>query len=472
MAANASDRKNSSMPTGTRLNATIFVLAQFLSRFAHTLVGTAVKYELLEVGGASRFAMSQVANNVVRMFISQVAGLLADQFPRKRLYILVEVVNLLLLLGLTAPYFFSGSPTAGLLFGVNIGLGLTLSFSQPVVKSMPSMVARKEDLAMVNNWDLTGDKVGRYLAPMAFTLVSSIFSFYLAMLFTFALFVMTLIGKVCVTVADELDERGREQGAQRATGKLIAIFMKLRSGLRTIQGVVGLLVLNTLLTNIFIYPLNSVVFPILLKRLAPDTMSSSIAGAALVSLQHRLGIQKSKAWMNYAALISLGGVIGPFLSSLLVMLLESVATVDADSRTWRGIRWSLIGQTLSGSLVGLAILFGSFDTGLFVLSLLLCWTLMVAANNTFTIYLNSHTQTVLDRKEQGRFIANIMTLFNFGNSVGTLLFGLAMGDETSDVLPALGLLAACLLLRGGIFMFLSWRGSGAMVGVSEPSKIE
>merc|ERR1712032_1434027 len=323
---------------------------------------------------------------------------------------------------------------------------------------------------MVNNWDLTGDKVGRYLAPMAFTLVSSIFSFKVAMLIAFALFGLTLAGKLCMTVADEPEERGREHGGQRATMR--TIFLKLWGGVRTIRGVVGLLVLNTLFTNMFIYPLNSVVFPILLKRLAPDTLSSSVAGAALLSLQQKLGIRKSKAWMNYAALISLGGVVGPFLSSLLVMLLESASTMNTDSRTSRGIRWSLIGQTLSTCLVGLTILLGSLDSGLFILSLLACWALIVAANNTFTIYLNSYTQSVLDRREQGRFIANIMTLFNFGNSIGTLLFGLAMRDETSEVLPALGLLAVCLVLKCCIFALLSFRGFAAAVGVSERSKIE
>lgn len=458
-----------------RSNAVLFVVAQFISRFANTFLGSAVRYELLEVGGAAKFAMSQVVNNVARMFLSQVSGLLADQFSLKFLYVVVEALNFLLLLVLVAPYWFAASPTSGLLFWVNLGFGLSQAFSQPVGKSMPRAVAEVEHLAMVNSWDLTGDKVARYLAPMAFTMVSSILTYRAAMTFSFGLYLVLLVCKLLITVKGEARESKMTNGTTGAGGKFMAVFQKLWSGLKTMQGIIGLLALNTLLTNTFIYPLNSVAVPILLKQIPPDSMARSDLGAVLLRWQDALGIKKAKAWMNYAALISVGGAVGPFLSNFVVMYLEALSEDDMSIRVWRGIKWSLSGQVLSSILVAAAIsLLGRSDPGMLVFVLLLSWALVVAVNNMFTIYFNSYAQTVLKSNEQGRFIANVMTLFSLGNSAGTFLFGMAMSERgeglpiSSQINQALGLLMCGV--AGKVVIFCALSSTNPRLDKVEPEK--
>jgi len=88
------------------------------------------------------------------MFVSQIAGLLTDNFELRRLYVSVEACNLVLAT-ILVPF---GNAT--MLFVVNIALGLVFAFSQPVTKAMPpAIISVSGDLAKLNAWDLTCDKV-------------------------------------------------------------------------------------------------------------------------------------------------------------------------------------------------------------------------------------------------------------------------------------------------------------------------
>ena len=159
----------------------------------------AARYELLETAGVFEFAGAQVATNMARMLVSQVAGLLTDNLPLKRMYVVSEAMNLLLALLMLA----FGREHKGMLFFLNVGLGLLFAFSQPVTKSMPPAVARKQELALINSWDLTCDKIGRYLAPFAYALVSSSLGFRSAVLLSCGLYGLLAVCRMLVKVSPE-----------------------------------------------------------------------------------------------------------------------------------------------------------------------------------------------------------------------------------------------------------------------------
>ena len=166
---------------------------------------TAARYELLETSGVFEFAGAQVATNAARMLIAQLAGLLTDNLPLKRLYVASEASHLLLAL-----LMYLVGQRKGVLFGLNVGLGLLFAFSQPVTKSMPPAVARKEHLAMINSWDLTCDKIGRYLAPIAYAVASSSHGFETAVLFSVLFYALLTIGRGLVRVSEPF--KGEEKG--------------------------------------------------------------------------------------------------------------------------------------------------------------------------------------------------------------------------------------------------------------------
>lgn len=426
-------------------NAALFVFLQFGSRFANSFLTTAARYELLEQGGASRFASAQVLTSLARTVASQTAGLLTDNAPLRWTYVAVEFVNVLL----AAAMLFSGGSNS--LVAVNLCLGLSFAFGQPVTKSMPpAVVASQEDLAFINSCDLTCDKVARYLAPMVYAVISSSLGFKTAAFLCLVLYMVLALLRTQVRVA----ERKHPHQAKQRPGLL----RQLRDGVLSLQrdSLLRLLILNTLVTNIFVYPVSSVVFPVLFKRLpeVPSGAAQSGIGAILEAVMKACGIRKAKAWMNYTALVSLGGVVGPFVSNVLTFVIELYSTRhDPVWQNWIGITFGMSGQLLGATLLAIAVsVSGGLDSGMLVLLLVCVWVLMVAVNNLVTTFFNSFSQERLAPGERGRYLANIMTVFTLGNSLGTLIFGWALSMEGPWPLGLiiLGLVlrvALCLLLR-------------------------
>lgn len=434
----------------TTLNAGIFIAAQFGSRFANSFLTTAVRYELLEVGGVKKFASAQVATQIARVFMQQVAGILTDNYPLKRLYVLGEAINLLLVFALI-PAMYGGG---GLLFAINIGFGLAQAFTQPVAKSMPPTVVKAEDLAIVNSWDLTGDKVARNLAPMVFTVVSSALGFQSAVIFSITLCSVLVLLKQLLQVTDKPISQEKKSGDQTVGTKLLAVFKQVWGGILTLKSdrIIGLLILNTLVTNMLVYPLGSVVFPVIFKAVPEGSIESenSFSSNMILKLQDWAGIQKGKAWMNYAAIVSLGGVIGPFISSAAVYHVKAMAAKCPEKVNWIGINMGLLGQlsTLL-PLIFVMMFVQYFTAGTRIFLLFVVWGLMTALNNVTTIFFNAHTQNRLARSERGRFIANILTLFTLANSVGSLMYGWALDTEGLDAQVSMStrILMLALLVR-------------------------
>jgi len=372
------------------------------------------------------------------------------------LYVAGEAINLVLV-ALVA--LFSEYGAASALFAVNIGFGLTQAFSQPVAKSMPPAVVAKDDLAIVNSWDLTGDKIGRNLAPMVFTIVSSALGFRVAILFSLGLCTTLVALKQILKVADQpmsQNRRGHDSNAS-VQAKLLAVFRQVWEGILSLKSdrTIALLILNTLVTNMLVYPLGSVVFPVIFKAIPEGTIEEegSVVSRMILGLQNMAGIKKSKAWMNYAALVSLGGVIGPFLSSAVVYWIKALSSKCPERTNWIGLSCGIFGQiaTLS-SLIAVLAFVQQFTAGTRIFLLFVVWGAMTALNNVTTIYFNAHTQQRLERSERGRFIANILTLFTLANSIGSLMYGsaLASGGLDVQIMWSTRLLLAALVCRLGI----------------------
>mmetsp|Transcript_29434 Transcript_29434/g.80487 ORF Transcript_29434/g.80487 Transcript_29434/m.80487 type:complete len:461 (+) Transcript_29434:110-1492(+) len=443
-------------------NAVVFIAAQFGSRFANSFLTTAVRYELLELGGVTKFASAQVANQVSRVFMQQLSGVLTDSYSLKRLYVTGEAMNLLLVVMLLPSML--GASTV--LFVVNVGLGLTQAFSQPIAKSLPPAVASPEDLAIVNSWDLTGDKIGRNLAPMAFTMVSSTLGFQVALMLSLVTYIALVGLKLILRVEDRpaVPMPAKDAAALASPStvrRLLGVFQQVWDGMMSLKSdrLIGLLILNTLATNMVIYPLGSVVFPVIFKAVPVGAIEQegSVASRFILSLQSSMGIQKKKAWMNYAALVSLGGVFGPFLSTILVYWIKAMSAKRPELVNWIGLNCGIIGQVVTiVPLIFMLHFIQSFTAGMRICLMFIVWSAMNAMNNVTTIYFNAHTQQRLSRSERGRFIANILTLFALANSVGLLLYGWALSSDRPEeqIATSTKILSCALIVRIIILILL------------------
>lgn len=448
------------------VNALVFIAAQFGSRFLNSFLTTAVRYELLEIGGVRKFTYAQVATQLARVFMQQAAGLLTDNFPLKRLYVFGEASNLMFILALLLVS--SQSASAGtILLSINIGLGLSQAFLQPVSKSMPPAVVKPEDLAIANSWDLTGDKIGRNLAPMAFTVVSSALGFRTAILLGFSVCLILIAAKQVLEVADNCGKNsGKGAAANNSiTAKFRTVFSQVADGLLSLRSdyTIGLLIFNTLVTNMFVYPLGTIVFPVIFKAI-PDgaiEQEGSLVSRLLLSMQGVVGIQKEKAWMNYSALVSLGGVIGPFASNAIVYRIQATPAGRSPERlNWLGVNCGIGGQLVSlVFLVQVLANVQTFTAGSRIFFLFVVWGTMTAFNNVTTIYFNAITQQHFGRSERGRFIANILTLFTIANSIGSIMYGgtLSSADFNVQISSSTRLLLFALLLRFAVLIGLHVR---------------
>jgi len=441
-------------------NARIFITAQFGSRFLNSFLTTAVRYELLETGGIAKFASAQVANQAARVCMQQLSGVLTDSFPLKRLYVLGEAFNFVLIVAMLLSMF--GVST--MLFAVNVALGLAQAFTQPVAKSLPPAVVSAENLAVVNSWDLTGDKIARNLAPMVLTIVLSSFGYHTAVFLSLILCSALVALKQILIVADQPVKNSSHAGAGSSVPRLLAkIFVQIWEGILSLRDdrTIGLLILNTIITNMLIYPLGSVVFPVIFKAIPEGAVEqdTSLVSRMILSIQGLLGIQKKKAWMNYVALVSLGGVIGPFLSSAIVYRIKAFTARHPEQVNWIGLNFGISGQIVTFSLLIIVLKFLSyFEAGARIFLLFVVWGAMQALNNVTTIYFNAHTQQRLSRTERGKFIANILTLFTLANSVGSLLYGWILspaGSLDEQISTSTNLLVMALLMR--ILIFASVR---------------
>eukprot|EP00439_Symbiodinium_sp_Y106_P062671 s1358_g9.t1 len=449
-------------------NAGLFIALQFGSRFANSFLVTAARYELLEAGGVMQFAGAQVATSLARMVVSQIAGLLTDNFALKKMYIATEVCNLVLALAMLA----CGHASGSVLFILNIGLGLLYSFSQPVTKSMPPAVTpSREDLAVINGWDLTCDKVGRYLAPFAYAMASSSHGFGFAVLLSCFLYGVLAMLRTCVVVVEPPREPSKMGSKATVRDKLGRLFQQIADGVMSLRrdSVLRLLILNTLVTNVFLYPLNSVHFPVLFKRVAEAGGEHSVVDGLLQGAMSFLNIKKKDMWRNYSALVSLGGVVGPFLSNALIYMLESYSTSQKSCRLWVGINFGVAGQVATMALLALMVSFsGTLGTGLLVFNLVSAWVITISVNNIVTTYFNSISQERLQQNERGRFIANIMTVFTLGSSLGTLIFGWVLSAAADDVKGSVNLLFCGLLIKMVLLVLLRRAGQGSFSGSVRP----
>ncbi|CAL1126989.1 unnamed protein product [Cladocopium goreaui] len=400
--------------------------------------------------------------------VAQVAGLLTDNFALKRMYVASEALNLVLAVAMFA----CGQHHSRMLFALNVGLGLLFAFSQPVTKSMPPAVAdSREDLAIINGWDLTCDKIGRYLAPFAYAVVSSSYGFKVAVFLSCLLYSLLAVLRTLVRVEEPPSRKQATNGESRPTvgQKLRGLLQQIVDGVTSLKRdrVLQLLIINTLV-------------PWWLRRVGgladgeisrvaerADQLDLSVFDYMLQRVMFALDIKKKDMWRNYNALVSLGGVAGPFLSNALIYMLEAYSTNHKACQLWVGVNFGITSQIATMALLAVVVMLsGNLGAGSLVFNLVGAWILMIAVNNIVTTYFNSISQERLQHKERGRFIANIMTIFNLGSICGSLLFGWVLSAYDNSVTGSVSLLICGLVIKSVLLVLLRKEGNGTFAGES------
>ena len=169
--------------------------------------------------------------------------------------------------------------------------------------------------------------------------------------------------------------------------------------------------INTLITNLVMYPFYSAAVPILLKTASHTT------------------------WKTGVAFVNAGGILGPIISQLILT-----------SRVWprqelRAINTAITLQAVISLITLLALLISKYETMVAVFSLL--HALATGATHSFTVTFNGFAARRLATLQRGRFLANLMTLANLSNAFGVFLYS---GDVLTYASVGLGAAAASRFL--------------------------
>ena len=374
------------------MNAIRFVIAQSTTRFVVNTVLSAVRYQTLQSSSSTVFTSLHSMQSLLRMVMSQFGGLIADSSYRVIVFRYAEVLFSLAL----APVLVAFRADSELSLAYTTALlGVILAIAPPVSKAMtPDAVDHPDELVAVNSWELTSEKILRYLAPVAAAYFLTWFGFNQTLLVSFSLLLILAIVKTTIRF------RTLTVTKQHVSTRLIdGASSLLRSDMR-------LLVANTVITNLVVYPFYSVKLPILLKSQGGE-------------------------WKEVAALVNAAGAIGPIISQALLqaeLLPKSIPVA---------LRVSEKAQILS-AIALIACVFFKVNAAVHAL----CLAFSTAATNTFTVLFNSQAQRVLPGDLRGRFLANLMSVANFAGALGALLY--ASDDEY--VLLSVLTVGACVRL--------------------------
>ncbi|KAF4685509.1 hypothetical protein FOZ60_006496 [Perkinsus olseni] len=321
---------------------------------------TAVRYETLDMVGAKRYAHSQIWQNLTRTLSAQTAGVITDNAPPKKVYVLTDLFCAMMVMTI-----WTGSQNILQFLAVsNIALGVVMAFSGPVGKSLPPLVVRsRSELPMVNSFELTGDKIGRYLTPFAVGFFMMYFDFSTCVYASILFYLLVVSVKSSVQVDESSHGSGKRSGGRRP-----GLMTQLMEGVKSLGDPrLGVLVLNTLITNVFVYPFQTAAVPVILRQMDPVN------------------------WKSLASLVSLGGVIGPILSNASAFLFSS--------DPFAGLVSGITAQIATGMIsVFCVMVYPLFPTGTaYAVLLSSLWVLVIAANNQFTIFFNSLQQMVVCR---------------------------------------------------------------------------
>ena len=234
---------------------------------------------------------------------------------------------------------------------------------------------------------------------------------------------------------------------------------------------------NTGLTNLVTYPMQSIVLPVLFKS-------------------------RSAAWMELTSLLQSGALLGPFLSSFLVSR-GSVKGVSLESLPHRLSFWCVAQGGLSAVLCAVLLLWHAGGEGVDAAQtrsgggiwrggiveafqrlltgetesrwtplLPVIWGCLVCANNCFTIYFTAFLN--VGCANRGKVLANCLTFWQLCGALGNALLGWGLGGSDSVGSRLFSVLIASALVSGLLRLPLAaiMAGGGVISGTGSTGGVD
>lgn len=130
-------------------NYQLYILATFCQHLGHWFVRIAsiLTVERLSGGSATALGSMVMAHTIPHIFWTPLGGILADSFDRKRLLIILDLINAFVVMGYLVAI---RSENMAMLYAVTVLRSSVHSFYEPVTRSVvPMLVEEEEDLKRI-----------------------------------------------------------------------------------------------------------------------------------------------------------------------------------------------------------------------------------------------------------------------------------------------------------------------------------
>ncbi|MDR1706968.1 MAG: MFS transporter [Prevotella sp.] len=212
-----------------KLNATLYIIGQFVSMFGSMLVQHAITWQItLETKSGVIMTLFTCAALLPMTLISPFAGVWADRHNRKHLIIASDACIALITLGLAVVYI-SGYKNIWLVFIVVVARSFGQGIQHPAVSAMIPQIVPTESLQRFNGIQSSIQSLNMFVAPMA---AGALLSF-LPLEYIFFIDVATAAIGICIVLIF-VKVSGAPRTEEIKYG-VKAYFHEMRQGLRYIN---------------------------------------------------------------------------------------------------------------------------------------------------------------------------------------------------------------------------------------------
>ncbi len=182
-------------------NFTLLIVGKFISLLGSNILQFALSLYVLSITGSATIFASMLSILIIpRLLLSPIAGVFGDWFDRKKIIIILDLANTIIIFVYSIIYIMNGSISIPLLYLFVIVLEITeLFFHSSMSAIMPSIV-KSEELMDANASNSLVLNIGQLLAPILASIIYAAFGMDIILIVSSISFLLSAIIKVFLSI--------------------------------------------------------------------------------------------------------------------------------------------------------------------------------------------------------------------------------------------------------------------------------
>lgn len=148
-------------------NFLLLIFCKFISLTGDEVQSFALSLYVLQItGSAVKFASVMAAATIPRLVIGPICGVFADWFDRKRIMIILDIINGIVVISLVFVYKINGYLGMGYIYAVVIIIAVLKRFYNSAASAVMPTIVEKEDRLKANSINATNSFIPEVIGPL------------------------------------------------------------------------------------------------------------------------------------------------------------------------------------------------------------------------------------------------------------------------------------------------------------------